>query len=146
MGLCLHETTSNCSRLLLFMAGQQRVIAIIDDDPGIRKSLETLLAVHRYGVEAYSSAEEFINSAIVTEASCLIVDIQLGDISGIELGRHLSGSGFAFPIIFITGSEDEMLRRQAMDFGCVAYLRKPFPMARLIEAIDEAIGANSQQG
>jgi FixJ family two-component response regulator len=78
---------------------------------------------------------------MTTEASCLVVDIQLGDISGVELGEHLSATGFEFPIISMTGSEEETHRRQAMDFGCVAYLHKPFPADRLIEAVTTAIGS-----
>jgi FixJ family two-component response regulator len=128
------------------MATSRNVVAIVDDDPGMRGALENLLSAFGYRTEVYASAEEFIRAAITTEASCLVVDIQLGDVSGVELGRHLSAAGFDFPIIFMTGSEEETHRRQAMDFGCVAYLRKPFPADRLIEAITKAVGsvANSQ--
>jgi FixJ family two-component response regulator len=122
------------------MAVQQKVIAIIDDESGMSDALAALLSAYGYRTELYASAEEFIGSAIVTEASCLLVDIQLGDISGVDLGRHLSATGFTFPIIFMTGSHNEALRRQAMDFGCVAYLNKPFPADRLVEAIAKAIG------
>ena len=123
------------------MATQRNVIAIIDDDPGIRDALEHMLSAFGYRTEIYASAEEFIRAAITTEASCLVVDIQLGDLSGIELGRHLAATGFAFPIIFITGSLEETHRRQAMDFGCIAYLTKPFPAKQLIEAITKATGS-----
>ena len=120
------------------MAAHRSVIAIIDDDPGMRDALERMLSALGYCTEIYASAEEFIRAAMTTEASCLVVDIQLGDISGVELGRHLAASGFTFPIIFMTGSQEETHRRQAMDFGCVAYLNKPFPAKQLIEAITKA--------
>lgn len=123
------------------MATKRNVIAIIDDDPGMRQALQNLLCASGYRTEIYASAEEFIRAAITTEASCLVVDIQLGDISGVELGRHLAEIGFTFPIIFMTGSLEETHRRQAMDLGCVAYLNKPFPADRLTEAITMAIGA-----
>jgi len=123
------------------MATKRNVIAIIDDDAGMRTALQNLLSGFGYRTEVYASAEEFVRAAMTTEASCLVVDIQLGDISGVELGQHLSATGFEFPIIFMTGSQEETHRRQAMDFGCVAYLHKPFPADRLIEAITTAIGS-----
>ena len=125
------------------MAKRHKVIAIVDDDAAVRGSLEGLLGAFGYRTELYVSAEEFIHAAITTEASCLIVDIQLGDVSGIELGRQLSATGFTIPIIFMTASWDEMHRRQATHFGCVEYLNKPFPADQLITAITKAIGGTS---
>jgi FixJ family two-component response regulator len=89
----------------------------------------------------FASAEEFLGAAATSEAACLVVDIQLGGISGVELGRQLSASGFTFPIIFMTGSRDELHRRQAMELGCAAFLLKPFSADRLIEAVAKAIGS-----
>jgi FixJ family two-component response regulator len=120
------------------MSTPRNVVAIIDDDPAMRQSLERMLSAFGYRTEIYGSAEEFVRAAITTEAACLVVDIQLGDISGVELGRHLSATGFEFPIIFMTGSVEEVHRRQAMDHGCVAYLQKPFPAKELVDAISKA--------
>jgi FixJ family two-component response regulator len=122
------------------MARQRDIIAVIDDDLGMRDALESMLAGFGYCTELYASAEEFIRAAITTEASCLVVDVQLGDISGVELSRHLASIGLNFPVIFITGSLDETLRRQAIDLGGIAYLHKPFPADQLIDAITKAIG------
>jgi FixJ family two-component response regulator len=122
------------------MAAPRNVVAIVDDDPGMRQALESMLSAFGYATETYSSAEEFVRAAITTEASCLVVDIQLGDISGVELGRQLSATGFEFPIVFMTGSQEEIHRRQAIDLGCIAYLNKPFPAKQLIDAIAQAIG------
>ena len=118
---------------------EKNVIAVVEDDAGIRDALERLLTSWGYGVELYGSAEEFIGAAISSVAACLLVDIQLGDISGVELGRHLLSNGLTFPIIFMTGSQDEIVRRQALDFGCIAYLLKPLQTRQLKEAIDLAI-------
>jgi FixJ family two-component response regulator len=104
---------------------QKHVIAVVDDDAGIRSALGGLLTSWGYGVELYASAGEFICASISSAAACLLVDIQLGDVSGVELGRHLASCGFMFPIIFMTGSQDDTFRRQALDLGCVAYLLKP---------------------
>jgi len=122
------------------MEKRRNVIAIIDDDSGMRDSLEDLLSVFGYRAEVYSSAEEFAAAAITTKAACLVIDIQLGDISGVELASHLFAIGFRFPIIFMTGSTDETHRRQALDLGCTAFLLKPFPAVQLIDAITTAIG------
>jgi FixJ family two-component response regulator len=117
------------------------VIAVIDDDPEILEALDLMLLSCGYRPELFASAEEFLNVAATSDAACLVVDIQLGGISGVELGRQLFAKGFTFPIIFITGSRDELHRRQAIDLGCVAFLLKPFPSDRLIEAITSAIGS-----
>jgi len=117
------------------------VIAVIDDDPELLEALDLMLSSCGYRPELFASAEEFLNVAATSGAACLVVDIQLGDISGVELGRQLLAKGFTFPIIFITGSRDELHRRQAIDLGCVAFLLKPFPSDRLIEAITSAIGS-----
>jgi FixJ family two-component response regulator len=120
------------------MAAERNVIAVVDDDQDMRLALGDLLSLSGYRTELYASAEEFITTAKTTEASCL----QLGEVSGVELGRQLSRAGFTFPIVFMTGSQDERFRRQAMDLGCIAYLHKPFPKACLIEAIKMAIGSD----
>jgi FixJ family two-component response regulator len=122
------------------MARQRNVVAIIDDDEMMRDSLERLLSTVGYRPELFASAEQFLLDASKSEASCLVVDINLGDISGVELAHELSASGFKFPIIFITGSGDEIIRRQAIEFGCIAYLQKPFPASQMIEAITKATG------
>ena len=123
------------------MATPRNIVAIVDDDPEIREALESMLSSFGYRTELYASAEEFLRAAPTTEAACLVVDIQLGDISGIELGRQLSVTGFEFPIIFVTGSVEETHRQQAMGLGCVAYLQKPFPAKQLFEVIVRAIDA-----
>ena len=119
---------------------QQYVVAVVDDDPGMRESLEMLIVAFGLYTEVYASGEAFLNRAAASEAACLLVDIGLEDMTGIELGRRLAKGGFAFPIIFMTGSDDARLRSEAEDFGFIAYLRKPFPAAQLMEAIAKVIG------
>jgi FixJ family two-component response regulator len=122
------------------MTFSRKVVGIIDDDPAMRRALSTLLTALGYLTEVYASGEEFIDAAFKSEARCLVVDIQLGDISGVELGRHLLAMGLTFPVIFMTGSVDGLARRQATELGCVAFLQKPFPPNQLAEAIIEALG------
>ena len=115
------------------------IISIVDDDPGVRKSLARLLSASGYGVETFASAEEFLSATPTSKAVCLVVDFNLGDVSGLELARRLPAAGFELPIIFITGSADDTVRMQCMEFGCVAFLHKPFPEGRLMDAIARAV-------
>jgi FixJ family two-component response regulator len=120
---------------------EQKVIVVIDDDLDILHSLELMLSLCGYHTKLFASAEEFLSAAATLEAACLVVDVQLGDISGIELVRHLYAQGCALPVIFITGSRDELHQRQAIELGCAAFLLKPFSAERLIETVRKAIGS-----
>jgi FixJ family two-component response regulator len=112
-------------------------------DETVRDGLEILLSGYGYQIEHYASAEDFLSAAESSKAGSLLVDINLGDISGVELARQLAAGGYRFPIIFMTGSSDEIIRRQAMEIGCVAFLHKPLPEDQLIESIVEAMTSNS---
>lgn len=114
------------------------VVAVIDDDDVLREALAGLLTASEYEVELYDSAEEFLSSVADTKANCLLVDVHLDGICGIELGRGLATAGFRFPIIYMTGSPDEALRARAMQAGCVAFLTKPFTPPALTEALSAA--------
>jgi len=117
------------------MAAPPRVVMVIDDDPSMLRSITRLLAVHGFATETFTSAEAFLDAAVTSGASCLLLDIHLGGISGIELNRQLSATGSKLPIIFMTAVDDDATRKEAMETGCVGYLRKPFPATLLLEAI-----------
>ena len=117
-----------------------KVIAIIDDDPSMMDAMDNLLSSMGYQTERYASAEEFVDTAMKSKAAGLIVDMQLGGMSGLELGYQLSAMGLTLPIIFVTGSQDKKLHADALEFGCVAYLPKPFQTDVLAKAIADAIG------
>ena len=120
---------------------EQKIVVVIDDDPDLLDSLELILSLSGYHTKLFASGTAFLFAAPTLEASCLIVDIQLGDISGLELVRALCAEGLTLPVIFITGSQDELHRRQAMELGCAAFLLKPFSAERLIETVRKAIGS-----
>ena len=120
------------------MPEQSFVVAVIDDDEVLREALANLLAANEYTVELYDSAEAFLASVAASRASCLLVDVHLDGISGIELGRGLASAGFRFPIIYMTGSTDETVRWRALQAGCVAFLTKPFTPPALDEALTAA--------
>jgi FixJ family two-component response regulator len=121
------------------MLTQRAVVAVIDDNPEIVDAIDSLLSAHGYGTELYASAEAFREAASKSQAVCLIVDVQLGDSCGIDLIRELLKTGFNFPVIYITGIDNEPAKRSAEEIGCVAFLRKPFPAADLITSVVEAI-------
>lgn len=115
------------------------IVAVVDDDPGMLKSIEYLLDAHGFGVEVFASAETFTRREPFKGISCLILDIQLGGMSGFDLRRLLSERGCRFPIIFITAADDESTAREAHDRGCAAFLLKPFKPICLINAIKQAM-------
>ena len=116
------------------------VVAVIDDDSAVRTAIAALVASKGYQVEVYASAEEFIAHVARSEAACLVADVHLGGLTGIELGHHLASLGYTFPMIFVTSADDRGSQEQAIAFGCIAYLRKPIASDRLLDAIVEAIG------
>jgi FixJ family two-component response regulator len=115
------------------------IIAIVDDDMSMLTSTARLLTVHGFRTQTFVSAEAFLDCESAAGADCLILDINLGGISGIEMRRRLTVAGSRIPVIFITSSDDEETFRQAIEAGCVVYLHKPFAANRLISAISEAI-------
>lgn len=116
-----------------------RTIAIVEDDPSMLQGLNRLLLARGFNVQAFSSAELFLEDAANRKAVCLLLDIQLSGISGIELKRRLASSGGSLPVIFMTGIDNEAVRQEALDLGCVAFLKKPFLAKLLIEAIDGVV-------
>jgi FixJ family two-component response regulator len=117
------------------MKTKRDAIAVIDDHPSILSAMGRLLCTLGYRTELYVSAEEFLEAAMTSEAICLIIDIHLGESSGIELARQLAIDGFKIPIIFMTSDISESVRKRAMDVGCVAFLTKPFTPNALMEAL-----------
>jgi FixJ family two-component response regulator len=111
-------------------------IAVIEDDPSMLQGLIRLLSAHGFRVEKFTSAESFLDDVATCEAKCLIIDIHLGGISGIDLRRQLAASGSDLPVIFMTAIDSEATRQDALDAGCIAYLRKPFLAKLLIDAIN----------
>ena len=120
----------------------KKIVAIVDDDAGVQTAMKQLLSAFGYTAYSYSSGEAFLRTAAASKANCVVIDIQLGDVSGVELARELITAGLKFPLIFMTASRDETTERQAWELDCVAYLRKPFSADQLLEAIVKATGRN----
>lgn len=125
--------------------GVAPVVAIIDDDACVRAAVAELVASVGCTSKLYASAEAFLACAAESGAACLILDIQLGSMTGIELARHLFALGFTFPIIFVSGSEDPVHLREATELGCVAFLRKPFRAQELRGSIAQALARRARE-
>ena len=115
------------------------LISIVDDDDALRSSLENLIRSVGWQVQSFSSAEAFLRSHQVHETSCLILDVRMRGMSGLELQRQLVAARSRTPIIFVTAHEDDERRRQALEAGAVAFLHKPFYQEELLNAIDAAL-------
>jgi FixJ family two-component response regulator len=119
------------------------LVSVVDDDDSVRESLPDLLRLLGYAVQAFFSAEEFLDSAWVGETRCLILDIALPGMSGPDLQRELERRGRRIPIIFITAPEDDTVRHRLLSQGAVECLFKPFIEADLIKALEAAIPVDS---
>src|SRR5262249_49230526 len=102
------------------------MISIVDDDDCVRESLRDLIESLGYDVATFQSAERFLEAADLTETSCLISDLQMPGLSGLDLQDQLIAGGHRIPVIFVTAFPEEKLRFRAMSAGAVGFLRKPF--------------------
>lgn len=121
-------------------------VAVIEDDPSMRRSVERLLNAYGFRAVSYSSAETFLGRDAATQINCIVLDVHLGGISGIELCLRLKDSGSTLPVIFITAVDNDALELEAIQAGCVEYLHKPFPAALLIAAVNKALADSSTVG
>jgi FixJ family two-component response regulator len=117
---------------------QRPLVAVVDDDVSVRESLPDMLGLLGYSVRAFSSAEEFLASDCVGKTRCLILDIAMPGMTGLDLQRELTVRGQEIPIIFITAQADETLRTRLLEQGAVKCLLKPFSDTALFEALNAA--------
>ena len=120
------------------VSSEASCVVVVEDDVGMGKALERLLRAAGFRPKSFTSAEELLRTDAAGQADCLVLDINLPGISGLELARCLIAEGRARSIIFITGQDDGKLRDEALRVGC-AYFRKPFEGKALLEAIRGAI-------
>ena len=118
------------------------LISVVDDDHSVRESLARLIRSVGFGVQLFGSAEEFLSAGQVREPDCLILDIRMPGMNGLELQRELSVSERDLPVIFITAhGSDEGVRARAMGAGAVDYLLKPLKEDEVLQAIDAALSS-----
>jgi FixJ family two-component response regulator len=115
------------------------LIAIVDDDDSLRKSLDNLLRSVGFRTQGFASAEAFLSSNQVHDTACLILDVRMPGMSGLELQRQMGAASWHIPIIFVTAHADADARAQALAAGAVDFLYKPFHEEDLLKAIDTAL-------
>jgi FixJ family two-component response regulator len=115
------------------------VIAIVDDDPSAREGLSSLIRSAGLRVETFESAQEFLARPATEAPSCLLLDLQLPGLSGLDLQQRMAEVGLEIPIVFLTGHGDIPASVRAMKAGAVEFLTKPFDDEKLLRAIEEAI-------
>jgi FixJ family two-component response regulator len=117
------------------------MISIVDDDESVRNATKALIRSLGYRVATFASAEEFLASERLRDTACLISDVQMPGVNGIELQERLNASGHRIPIIFMTAFPDDRVRDCAMRSGAVSFMSKPFSEANLIVCLDRALQA-----
>ena len=117
------------------------IISIVDDDEAVRIATRALIRSLGYHVASFASAEDFLASEQINETSCLISDVQMPGLNGLELQARLKAGGHRIPIIFITAFPDDGVRHRAMQSGAISFMSKPFSNENLILSLDRALKA-----
>ena len=126
------------------------VISVIDDDASVRAATDNLLSSHGYIVDTFASAAEFLQSSRLDDSSCVIADVQMPAMSGLDLLIHVRAKGYTLPFIFITAFPEESVRVRALKAGAISFLAKPFAAPELICCVETALkrhcgGAGKQE-
>jgi FixJ family two-component response regulator len=119
--------------------GNARIVVIIDDDECVRGSLQGLMDAAGFEARAFASAEEFLSSELLRDAVCLITDIRMPGMSGLELQQTLNAKACGVPIIFITAHGNARMRSEAMRAGAMEFLAKPFDDEVLLDSVRAAL-------
>jgi FixJ family two-component response regulator len=117
-----------------------RVVCVVDDDASLRRSVRNLLSSVGFQVETFASAEEFLEFPHRATAGCLVLDLRMAGMKGLDLLKHLAATGSRVPVIILTAHGDEEARRQSLEAGAVAFLGKPFRSDALLDAVRTALG------
>jgi FixJ family two-component response regulator len=120
-------------------------VFIIDDDPAVRESIALLLQAEGLAVAAFASAAAFLESAAVEQAGCLVLDVRMPGMSGLDLQKQLQAQGCRTPILFMTGHGDVPMAVRAMKAGAFDFIEKPFQGVRLLERVREALALDARQ-
>lgn len=126
------------------MSDVEPTVHVIDDDEAIRQSVSFLLRKAGYRVETYASGTIFLKSVSRATTGCILLDVRMPDIDGLEVQTRLAETGIALPIIMLTGHGDVALAVRAIKAGAIEFLEKPFERASLLEAIDQALAQSSR--
>jgi FixJ family two-component response regulator len=125
--------------LVDFMHRTRRTICIVDDDASVLRALGRLIRSVRMEVETFATAEEYLQCPEQSAPGCLILDMHLPGLSGVDLQKVLAARGSQVPVIFITAFEERAIRDQALRQGALAFLHKPFEERALLDAVNQAL-------
>ena len=128
------------------MAQPQPVVAIVDDDVSIQRALARLLSTAGWQAITFTSAEALLQTDMQTAPDCLVLDVWLPGMTGVELLEHLAVAGSTLPAVLITGRDDLQMRMRAMQARAAAYLLKPLDGPELLQALQEALGRQRRSG
>jgi CheY-like chemotaxis protein len=123
-----------------------RLISIVEDDQPFRDSMKKLVTLLGYTVKTFPSAADFLASLVLPETACLVADVQMPGMTGLELHRHLVDSGYAIPTILVTAYPDEVVRDRALSDGVVCYLGKPVDDDHLERCLRSAVQQSKPDG
>jgi FixJ family two-component response regulator len=126
--------------------GRRVLIAVVDDDASVRRALGRVLGVEGLANRGFASAEELLSSPDLGTFTCLVLDIHLGGMSGLDLLEQLKREGHIIPVVLITAHDDEPTRERACSLGASAYLRKPVETVPFLEAVHEALEPHHVNG
>jgi FixJ family two-component response regulator len=118
------------------------LISIVDDDPFVRQATDALVRSLGYRTATFCSAEDFLQSSYVHETTCVISDVHMPGLSGVDLQRVLIAQGYVTPVIFVTAFPDERICRKVMEAGAIGYLTKPFDEESLVQHVRTALAAH----
>ena len=121
------------------MPNDKFIVMIVDDDESVRRAARRLIRSYGFAVETFVSADDFLASGRLSETACLVLDVQMPGLNGLELQSRLVAEGHQVSIIFITAFDDENARAQALKAGALSYLVKPFEEADLLNSINLAL-------
>jgi FixJ family two-component response regulator len=119
------------------------MISIVDDDKTVRESANSLIRSLGYATATFASGEEFLKSGRLSDTECLITDVQMPGMSGVDLQSRLIANGNRTPVIFVTANPDERTRQRALGAGALGFLIKPFSVESLIACLDRATGKHN---
>ena len=123
-------------------ANETRLVSIVDDDESLRRSVKNLLTSVGFQVETFASAEAFLQSAHRADTRCVVLDLRMPGMSGLDLLMHLAATGSPIPVVILTAHSDDEARRRMLQAGAVAFLGKPFHGEALLGAVRKALAEN----
>jgi FixJ family two-component response regulator len=125
---------------------KRSLVSVVEDDQFFRESMRRLMRSLGYRVEAFASAADFLASPHLRETACLIADVNMPAMTGVELHRHLIDSGHTIPTILVTAYADEDVRTRALNYGVIGYLRKPLDEKHLKRCLHAALQSRERPG